>query len=296
MPNTPTLKITLILVCVAVHIFNASGLSYSHPSISKNLFVFNNEWEKLLEVSNKVPFLSRILGGYFLGKIADRYGFIKTMKIICLAYFLASILIAFFDKLDFLQGSILLCFVHSIHSFFRLGSFIIPAIYIFRHCKVSEVYKYSSFVWVVAIAGLAITNLYVVIFINAQHIDWCVVYIATSAISLFIYNYIATLPELREDKVPKTIPCQATFLAFLFAGICGAGLTYQFYVVETYINDVLILETAGQYVIYSPFWITLFLMFIPASQIIKNLGAINTIFISLLGILFSVNLLYISPL
>ena len=142
-------------------------------------------------------------------------------------------------------------------------------------------------------AGLAVVNTCAVTFVNAQHIDWCVSYLVSSAISLVIYNYIATFPESREEKSSKTTPCKANFLALLFAGICGGGLTYQFHVVDTYITDVVILETAGKYVIYSPFWITLFLMFIPAAQVIKNLGALNTIFISLIGILASVGLLYI---
>ncbi len=296
MPNNPQLKIVLILVCVAIHIFNGTGLMYTHPYLSKNLFTFNNEAQKLLEISNRSSFLTYVLGGYFLGKIADRHGFIKTMKLICLAFFLASILITFFDKVDFLQRTILLCLAHSMHSFLRIGSFLIPAVYIFQHYKTIEIYKYSAFIWTAVFTGLAIINLCVVIFINAQHIDWCIAYLVSSATSFVIYSYLGNLPEPKKENVLKSPTRQSIFLGFLFAGICGSGLNYQFYVIESYVKDVMILETAGQYVIYSPFWITLFLMLIPTAQVAKNFGIKNTISISFIGMLSSVSLLFIFPL
>lgn len=297
MNNNPTLKIRLILLCILLHIFNGVGLFYTHPTISKQLFIFHNKGTELIEICTKVSLFARILGGYFLGKISDKYGFNKTMQIICLAYFFISILIGFLDKLDFLQGASLLCLVHALHSFLRVSSLIIPTIYIFHHCKNDqEIYKYSAFAWLFAFAGMALINLFVTIFVNMHSLNWCFVYALDSIISFIIYCYIKTFPEVKWTQPQESISKYNILLAFLFAGICGSGLLYQFYVIDHYVKDVMIVETAGQQVIYSPFWITLFFMILPAIKIIKSVGIVNTIFISLLGILFSVSLLCIAPL
>ncbi len=271
------------------------ALNYSHPFPEK-LYIFNTEEINFQEVSAKVSLLARIAGGYCLGKMADRHGFIKTMKIICLIYIITSLLLTFFDRSSVYKGEALLCLAHGLHSFLRWSSLILPAIYIFQHYKKSDRPIHSALAWTAAIGGLIMVNLCTSIFINAQQINWCVVYAISGISSIVIYSYMATLPELKIKKTQeKPVSKQAILLAFLLAWICGIGLAYQYFFVENYVRDVMILNIPGQQVIYSPFWMILFLTFLPTAQITKNLKIVEIVKISLGGISLSVSMLYIFP-
>lgn len=287
----------IISACITLHFFNGTGLFYSHPFVEQTYYTLDTEAINFYEINTKISFLARIAGGYYLGKFADRYGFIKTMQFICLLYILAGLFLTFFDESNIFKNEILLCCVHGLLSFLRWSSFILPAIYIFQHYKKLDRPKHSAFMWTVALLGMMVANLCVSIFTNATHIDWCIAYIMSGILTLVAYSCITTSSEFKPKKVieESIIQKQAIFLAFLLAGTCGAGITYQYYFIEHYVREVMILKVPGQQVIYSPFWVALLFTFLPAAHITKNLKTVKIIQISLLGIALSVSLLYMFP-
>lgn len=289
------LKIILIFACIILHFFNGVGLFYSHPFAEATHYALNTEETNFYEINTKVFFLARIFGGYYLGKIADRYGFFKTMQIICLIYIFAGLLLTFFNTSNVIKNEIPLFFVHGVISFLRWSSFILPTIYIFQHYKKLDRPNHSALMWTVALLGVMLANLCVSI-LNAQHINWCIVYVINGIVSLVAYSCIGTSSEFKAKKNPEeSISRQAIFLAFLLAGTCSVGITYQYYFIECYVKDIMILEVPDKQVIYSPFWITLLFTLLPAAKIAKNLKTVKIIQISLLGLALSVSLFYAFP-
>lgn len=288
------LKTILILGCLSLQLFNGMGLFYSHPYLSKHILTFHDLSPKLLEISNQLEFVARIAGAYLLSKIADKYGFIFTMKFVSLAYFCIGILICLFSYVPLQKGIVILCVSHDLYAFFRTSTIVMSAIYLFRNCKELELYKYSALAWVAAFLGMSAINLGVVVFSNIQPFGWGIIYVINSAICFITYWYMSAIPE--EPKEPKgsSQSFSAAFLAFLIAGVCGTVIIYQYYVVDNYIKNVIILNTS-RHVIFSPFWISLAAMLLPAARIARCIGATNSIFISLIGVLFSAALLYIFP-
>lgn len=289
------IKTILILVCIALQLFNGMGLFYSHPYLSKRILTFNDMDPRLLEVTNQLEFVARIAGAYCLSKIADKYGFISTMKFVSFAYFCISVLICLFSQVPIQQGIIMLCVSHDLYAFFRTSTIVMSAIYLLQHCKDLEAYKYSALAWVAAFLGMAAINLGVVVFKNIQPFGWSIVYVITSAICFIAYWYISTIQKPEQKKEKKSpLSFHAIFLAFLIAGICGTVIIYQYYVVDNYIKNVMILNTSRN-VIFSPFWISLAIMLLPAARIARCIGVVNTILISLIGVIFSAILLYTFP-
>jgi vacuolar-type H+-ATPase subunit I/STV1 len=134
------------------------------------------------------------------------------------------------------------------------------------------------------------------VFPNTALLTWCVLYASSGLICHGIYSYAETLlrHELKktdEDPVSK----QAFLLAFLLAGLCAVCISYQYSFIEYYLKNVMIINTSGQQLIYSPFWITLVLTLIPAAYITKHLKTTKILQKSLLGILISVGLFYLIP-
>lgn len=291
-----SLKISVILICISLHLFNEVGLLYSHPSVIKQFFALCGEEICKRETYAQTSFFIRIIGGligsYCFSKFADKNGFIKTMQIICIAYFCVGILLILVGQLSVSSSIMLLWLSQGLHTSLRFSAFILPTIYIFKFYKPHERYKYSALIWIAGFIGTAAINLGASIFVRAQHIDWCIVYIASSATSFILYKCIVEFPNIENKKIVKGIPIKSDLLVFLFAGVCSVGLVYQYHV-ESYVRDVMIVENSKP---YSPFWVSLLIMLLPASQIAKNIGLINTIYLSLLGILLSVTLFYVFPL
>lgn len=288
MLTSSTLKLSLLFICILLHFFNGAGPFYSH-TFSDELNIFNNEEINFHDINAKISFFARIAGDYYLGKAADSLDFFKTMKIICIGYIFVSLLLAFFDTLDSYKSDALLCLAHSFLSFLRWSSFILPTIYVFQHYKKADRHKLSSITWTAAILGIMFANSVAVSFLNLHHFNWYVIYLTSSILSFMLYDFIETLPEIKNKKSEEAIITkQAILLAFLLAGICGAGITYQYYFVEHYFTEVMIIHIPGQQVIYSPFWITLLLTFVPAAKVTKNLKNLQIIQLSLIGILVSV--------
>lgn len=289
-----SLRLTLIFLCIFLHVFNAAGLFYSHPFPEQ---LFNHEQIEIQEISAKVNFLLRTAGVYFLGKAADKIGFIKVMKIICLLNIFASLLLTF-EFLNVFEKGILFCILRGLFSFLRISCFILPIIYIFRHYKELKHYNYSAFMWTSSIAGIMVANLCA----HIPSINWGIIYALNGVFCFMIYSYIGTAelslsisPELRIKKALTPISKPAFLFTFLLAGILGVGISYQYFYIQHYAMDVMVLKTSGQELLYSPFWITLLLTIIPMAQITKKLEFSKVLSKLLMGILFSVSILYICP-
>ncbi len=295
MPSNGILTLSFLFSCVALHFFNGVGLFYSHP-FPEGPNTFNDQTLDFSEISTKISFLTRIAGGYYLGKLADGIGFTKTMKIICLMYVFVGLILVFYNMQIIPESTILLCLAHGIISFLRWSCFVLPITYIFQNYDKAKRHQYSAIGWTAAVSGIMLSNFFAIIFTNTQPINWCIAYAISGILGFIIYNHIGSLPKSeKKQTTEEPISKEAIVLAFLLAGICGVGLSYQYFFIEHYFSNVMILDTPGQQVIFSPFWITLFFTFIPAAQITKNFKTIKIIQMSLLGILLSVALFYIFP-
>lgn len=154
-----SLKILLILICISLHLFNEVGLLYSHPSVIKQFFALYGEEICKRETYAQTSFFIRIIGGligsYCFSKFADKNGFIKTMQIICIAYFCVSILLILVGQLSVSSSIMLLLLSQGLHTSLRFSAFIITTIYIFKFYKVHERYKYSALIWIAGFIGTA---------------------------------------------------------------------------------------------------------------------------------------------
>ena len=220
-----TLKLVLIFACVVLHSFGL-GLFFSHP-FTEQLYDFNGEQVDFSQMSGRATFLLRVVGSCCLGIIADKIGFVKTMRLICVISITASMLLVFHDTLNVFEAGMILCSVRGLHSFFRVASFILPITYILRHYEKMIPCEYSSFAWTLGILGIMLADLCVSILPNFQPINWSLVYTTSSTLSLIIYCSIRALPESNTKQAVEPISKPAFLLTFLLTGICGVGFSYQ---------------------------------------------------------------------
>ena len=238
----------------------------------------------------------RIAGGYALGHLADKFGFFKSMKVICIITVITSLFLFFFESSSVFENAILICLAHVFLTFMRWSSLILPLIYILRHSEKSKCDKYSSIVLSAAIFGMLIDNMFSISYKSMDHFNVFLIYVTSGLLSFIIYKYLDTVPKVKLKKTQEyPISKEKISLAFLLSGICGVCFSYQFYFVENYFNTVMIVETAGRNIVYSPFWITLFLALFPLAKKTKDFDFVKVIGISLCGILTSVGLFYIIP-
>jgi MFS family permease len=266
------------------------GLFFSH-SFPEQVCIFNGEQVDFLDISAKANFLLRIAGAYFLGKAADKIGFVKVMKIICLLNIFVSLLLTFFDIFSIFEKGICLCILRGLLSFLRASCFVLPTIYILRNYTKVKHYLYSAFAWVSSIAGIMAANLFFNFFSHSST-SWNIVYALSGFFCFMVYSHATAVPELKIQEAVSPISKPAFLLAFLLAGILGVGVSYQYFYIQHYAADVMVLKTSGQQIIYSPFWITLLLTTIPMAQLTKNLKLSTVLNVLLIGILFSVGILY----
>ncbi len=238
----------------------------------------------------------RIAGGYALGHIADKFGFFKTMKIICLINIATSLILFILESSSIFENAILICLAHGLLTFMRWSSLIIPITYIFQHFKQEKAYKYSAIALSAVVFGMLTNNMFSIVYENTDHFSVFLIYVSSGLLGYIIYSYLGNTQKIKIEKARETqISKAAISLAFLLSGICGICLSYQFYFVENCFNTVMIVETAGERLAYSPFWITLFLTLLPIAKKIKDLDLAKILQISLCGILISVGLFYIIP-
>ncbi len=295
MVSKDTTKLTFIFLCIALHSFSGAGIFHSHP-LSEKLITFNESDIDFLTLRNKLSFLMRIAGGYALGHLADKFGFFKAMKIICLITVTTSFFLFFFESSSIFENAVLICLVHGFLTFMRWSSLILPLIYILRHCEKSKCCNYSALTLSAFIFAMLANDMFSIVYKNTDHFNVFLIYVTSGLLGFIIYSYLDTVPKIKLKKTQeKPISKEKISLAFLLSGICGVCFSYQFYFVENYFNTVMIVETAGRNIVYSPFWITLFLTLFPIAKRTKDFDFVKVLGISLCGILTSVGVFYIIP-
>ncbi len=295
MVTKDTTKLALIFICIALHCFNGVGIFHSHP-LSAKLIAFNDGDIDFMTLRNKLSFLMRIAGGYALGHLADKLGFFKTMKIICLITVTTSLFLFFLESSSIFENAIVICLAHGFLTFMRWSSLILPLTYIFRHCEKSKCWKYSAFALSAVIFAMLINSMFSIVYKSTDHFSVFLIYVTSGLLGLIIYSYLDTLPKIKLKKSQENqISKENLYLGLLLSGVCGVCFSYQFYFVENYFNTVMIIETAGRNIVYSPFWITLFFTLFPVAKTTKDLNFLKILQLSLYGILFSVALFYALP-
>ena len=288
-------KLSLIFISIALHCISGAGIYHSHP-LSAKLIAFNEGDIDFMTLRNKLSFLMRIAGGYGLGHLADKFGFFKSMKVICIITVITSLFLFYFGSSSVFENAILICLAHVFLTFMRWSSLILPLIYILRHCEKSKCDKYSSIALSAVIFGMLIDNMFSISYKSMDHFNVFLIYVTSGLLGLIIYSYLDTLPKIKLKKSQENqISKENLYLGLLLSGVCGVCFSYQFYFVENYFNTVMIVETAGRNIVYSPFWITLFLTLFPIAKITKDFDFLKILQLSLYGILFSVALFYALP-
>ncbi len=266
MVSKDTTKLALIFICIALHCFNGVGIFHSHP-LSEKLITFSEGDIDFIALRNKLSFLMRIAGGYALGHLADKFGFFKTMKIICLINIATSLILFIFESSSIFENAILICLAHGLLTFMRWSSLIIPVTYIFQHYKQEKAYKYSAIVLSTLVFGILVNNMFSIVYKSTDHFNVFLIYVSSGLLGYIIYSHLGNTQKIKIKNTRETqISKAAISLAFLLSGVCGVCLSYQFYFVENYFNTVMIVETAGRNIVYSPFWITLFLTLFPIAK------------------------------
>ena len=175
----------------------------------------------------------RIAGVYVLGHLADKIGFFKTMKIICLINISTSLILFIFESSSIFQNAILICLAHGFLTFMRWSSFIIPLIYIFQDCNKEKTYEYSAIALSSVVFGMLIGNMFSIIYASADHFSMFLMYVTSGLLSFIIYSYLDAVPKVKLKKTQENpISKEKIILAFLLSGVCGVCFSYQFYFVE----------------------------------------------------------------
>ena len=180
-------KLSLIFICIALHCISGAGIYHSHP-LSAKLIAFNEGDIDFMTLRNKLSFLMRIAGGYALGHLADKFGFFKSMKVICIITVITSLFLFFFESSSVFENAILICLAHVFLTFMRWSSLILPLIYILRHSEKSKCDKYSSIVLSAAIFGMLIDNMFSISYKSMDHFNVFLIYITSGLLSFIIYN------------------------------------------------------------------------------------------------------------
>ncbi len=239
-----------------------------------------------------VSFFSRIMGGHTLGKYAEKKGFMATQKILISGYILTTALF-FLSCLfaDQFQSTKLLMLVISYSNLF-LGSaaLVSPAMYLMKISKTSDHVNISMFMifgsglgYVLAYAVSAKCNLQNMsgIIFGCSLLCGYIFYCAKKGIINLEKSHT---PE--KQKPPQNAPnTVAKFLAVLIGGVCGAGLSHNYFFIEPYVLNVSIINARNFQMGYMFFYIALGLFMMLASRICDFVDWSKLMFISLIGVL-----------
>ena len=237
-------------------------------------------------------FFSRITGAYTLGKYAENKGFIATQKILISGYILTTALFflscLFADQ--FHLAKLLMLVISYLNLFLGSAALVLPTMYLMNiyktsdHVNISRLMIFGSGLgYVLVYAVFAKCNLQIMsgIIFGCSLLCGYIFYCAKKGI---INLEKSQTPE--EQNSPQIAPNHvAKLLAVLIGGVCGAGLSHNYFFIEPYVLNVSIINARNFQMGYIFFYIALGLFMILASRICDYVNWSKLIFLSLIGIL-----------
>ncbi len=242
-----------------------------------------------------VTFFSRIIGGYTLGKYAEGQGFIPTQKILILGYIVTTFLffLCCLYASNLYQIKPLVLLVAYLNAFLFPATLVLPAMHLMKIYSEANHVKISTLA--IAASGLGYILSYAISAeCNPQTMS-CIIFGGSFLCGLVFYIgkksmsglEVPSTPEIRKHS--KLSPNYvAKFLAMLVGGVCGAGLTHNYFFTEPYVLNVAIADVSSLKQGYIFFYIALGVFLMLASKICDYVNWSKLMLRSLIGTLLVV--------
>ncbi len=252
-----------------------------------------------------VTFFSRITGAYTLGKCAEARGFLATQKILILGYIITNFLflLCFSYATVFYQIRSVILLIIYLNAFLLPATLILPAIHLMKIYNTSSHVKISMLIILASLLGYVLScavstefspQVMSSIICGASFLCGFIYYVNRKCICSLEVSKV-----IEEKKYHQVLPdYRAKILALLVGGVCGAGMTHNYFFIEPYLLDVIIVNLTSpkiNYVIY--FHVELAAFLVLSSKICDHVNFLKLMFISLVGVLlvaFSLNMLGVS--
>ncbi|MEI7493503.1 MAG: hypothetical protein WCJ92_02765 [Alphaproteobacteria bacterium] len=232
------------------------------------------------------------MGGHTLGKYAEKKGFIATQKFLISGYILTTALFflscLFADQ--FQSTKLLMLVISYLNLFLGSAALVSPAMYLMKISKISDHVNISMLMifgsglgYVLAYAVSAKCNLQIMsaIIFGCSLLCGYIFYCAKKGIINLEKSHT---PE--KQKSPQNAPnTTAKFLAVLIGGVCGAGLSHNYFFIEPYVLNVSIINARNFQMGYMFFYIALGLFMMLASRVCDFVDCSKLMFLSLIGVL-----------
>ncbi len=248
-----------------------------------------------LYIWSMTTFISRVTGGYIFGKYAEARGFLAAQKILVLGYVLTTFLFflccAYATHLHQIRPMILILVYFNVLLF--PATLILPAVYLMK-C-----YSTSSHVKIGALLILASVLGYVLSYIIANEYNTqkmsliiCGAGLLCGIIYFFEKKILQQLEESAHFQIKKRKKISQSykekFLATLVGGVCGAGMTHNYFFIEPYALNVSIINAHTLKVGYISFYIAIGVFLLLAAKACDYLDHGKLMIRSLFGILLTV--------
>ncbi len=240
-----------------------------------------------------VTFFSRITGAYTLGRYAEARGFFTTQKILILGYIITTSLFLLYLLCvnDFYQIRPVILLLTYFNAFLLPATLILPAIYLMNVYSASSHVKISMLIILASLLGYALSC---AVSIDFSPLVISSIFCGSSFLCGLIYYLnrksiggLGASKIREENKYHQTLPVyRAKRLAFLVGGVCGAGMTHNFFFTEPYLQNVTIVTFTSpkiSSVIFFHLVLGVFLVF--ASKICDHVNLLKLMFASLVGVL-----------
>lgn len=242
-----------------------------------------------------VTFFSRIIGGYTLGKYAEGQGFLATQKLLILGYIVTTSLffLCCLYASDLYQIKPLVLLVAYLNAFLFPATLVLPAMHLMKIYSDASHVKISTLA--IAASGLGYILSYAIstecnlktmssVICGSSFLCGLVFYIGKK--SMFSLE-VPSAPAIRKHSnlSPNYV---AKFLTMLVGGVCGSGLTHNYFFTEPYVLNVAIADASSLKQGYIFFCIALGVFLILASKICDYVNWSKLMFRSLIGTLLVV--------
>lgn len=262
-----------------MHYFSLAGLNFNTPPLLKDIFS---------QVLTDTPL--KLLGSLAIYILAKNYKFFTIM--------ISLILCNLFAACVFLCVPNDFTLIPHAQLYFMPASFILAALFCFKRIP----YKYHNTVSVyislaVALGGiLACSIKNIAIYMHTNFWAYALMFIITCTLCCFqaakIYCFETDLQASEKNIHAGKIQFSSCILLFLSGALLGIVVGFPMLFSKPYFTEALILSF-GRWI--SPLyfhWIALFLFLLPAHYILKKIGFLKAMRVSILGVVFLVAILW----
>ncbi len=232
-------------------------------------------------------FFAKIMGGYVIGKIAENKGFLGTQKFLIVGYILTTCLffITYFYASHWSYIRPVMIILTSLNVFLYPAMVVLPAIYLMKIHPPKTHVKISMLIILASVIG------YVLSYQILQYRPFMSMTIMAGA-ALFGVIFCLSKNSLDSKKVEhakktqKSLPkTSEKILATLAGGVCGAGITHNYFFIGPYALNILILDENKFNLGYLFFYISVSIFLVIASKISDYVDFLKLMFVSLIGVL-----------